>query len=54
MIWCHVMRFALFGAVGVLKAANGVSVGDPVFWITMIAMVVAGLLGHEEGRRDVR
>jgi hypothetical protein len=52
LTWHLVMKVLLGASIGVLLAVNGVWLDHPAFWITMIGLAVAGLLGYDEGRRD--
>lgn len=50
--WYTVARIALCSAVGILLGAHGIFSDDAVFWIVMVGMAAAGLLGYDEGRGD--
>lgn len=48
------MRFLVFGAVGLLLHIEGVTAGDPALWFAFLGMVVALILGYDKGRNDAR
>lgn len=54
LTWHLLMKMLLGAAMGILLAVHGIWLDDPVHWIAMIGMLVAGMLGHDEGMRDAR
>lgn len=54
MTWHLVMKLLLGAALGILLAVHGIWPDHPVFWIATLGMIVAGMIGYDEGRRDAR
>ena len=53
MLTLHLLMKALLcAAMAILLAVHDIRMDSPVFWVTMIGLAVAGLLGYDEGRRD--
>ncbi len=54
MSWHLLMKLLLGSALGILLAVHGIWPDHPVFWIATVGMIVAGMIGYDEGWRDAR